>query len=294
MIVRDITAFKTIDYVYVVNGERQLVGVLSIKELYRADPTAHIGDVTKKAPLITVKPTTDQERVIYLALKNNIKAIPVVSPEHTFLGSIPSDAILSILYKEAHEDLLRLAGFRHPQAFLQNVLEMPIRTSLRHRLPWLFLGLLGGVFAARVVGMFENTLKENLILAAFIPLIVYMSDAVGTQMEACVIRDLAMDRKLPFRRYFFRQLLIILITAVAFGLLLFLFSMVQYQSMRLAGVLGISLGAAIISSVFTGLLIPYCFSRMKLDPADASGPIATIIQDIVSIVTYFGIATVLL
>lgn len=98
MILKDITKLKTINYVYVLDEAKKLLGVLSLKDLYRADANARMGDVCKKTSLISVKPTTDQERVVYLALKNNIKAIPVVDRDHVFLGCIPSDTILTILH----------------------------------------------------------------------------------------------------------------------------------------------------------------------------------------------------
>lgn len=294
MLTREITFFRTINYVYIVNHKKRLLGVLSVKELHRARPEQHIEDIYKRTSLVSVHPETHQEKAVYLALKHNLKAIPVVGSDHTFLGSIPSDTILSILYKETHEDLLRLAGIRHPQALAANILDTSLFTSFRHRVPWLFLGLLGGILAAQIIGFFESTLRENVILAAFIPLIVYMSDAVGTQTEAWVIRDLAIESTLPFRRYFLRHFLVTAMIACSFGGALFLMSTILYESTAVGAVLGLALMAAILSSVFTGLLVPYVFSRMKLDPADPSGPLGTIIQDIVSLIAYFFIASLLL
>lgn len=293
MLTRDITSFVTINYIYVVDSGKKLLGVLSVKELHRADPGELVGNICKKTSLITVHPNIHQERVAYLALKNNIKAIPVVQRDNTFLGSIPSDTILGILYKETHEDILRLAGIRHPKALAANILETSLFTFYRHRVPWLFLGLLGGLLAARVIGLFEDTLRENVILAAFIPLIVYMSDAVGTQTEAWVIRDIAIEHTQPFRKYFLRHLIVTAMIACSFGIALFLMSTALYEY-RMGLVLGLSLTAAITSSVLTGLIVPFIFSRLHLDPADPSGPIGTILQDILSIIAYFLIASFLL
>ena len=292
-LIRDIISFRTINYIYILSPEKKLLGVLSVKDLHRANPDALVGSICKKPPLITIRPETHQERVAYLALKNSLKAIPVVNSDNTFLGSIPSDTILAILYKETHEDILRLAGIRHPKALAANILETSLFTFFRHRVPWLFLGLLGGLLAARVIGLFENTLRENVVLAAFIPLIVYMSDAVGTQTEAWVIRDLAIEQRLPFRKYFLRHLLVTAMIACSFGIALYLMSAVLYGN-PMAMVLGLSLTAAITSSVLTGLIVPFAFSRMHLDPADPSGPVGTILQDILSILAYFLIASVLL
>jgi magnesium transporter len=148
--------------------------------------------------------------------------------------------------------------------------------------------------AAGIVGSFEETISQHLVLAAFIPLIVYMADAVGTQMEAFIIRDLAMHPRLPFRRYVLRQLSIIVLIGVLTSTLLYTGSLLVYRQAMVSLVLGVSLFAAIISSVLTGLIIPYAFGRFRMDPANASGPIATIIQDLLSVFIYFLVASTLL
>jgi len=292
---KNIRKLETINYVYVLDEAGKLIGILSLKDVVGdSSRTKKAWQLCKKEQLVTVKPWTDQERVAYLALKHNIKAVPVVDADHTFLGVIPSDAILHILYKETHEDLMRRAGIHSGHAPFDDVLSMPIGRSLLHRLPWLLIGLLGGVLTARVIGLFEETLEQNLILAAFIPLIVYMSDAVGTQMEAFIIRDIAVDHRLPFLRYFGKQLFIVFLIAVLFGVLIFLAGSLLSDNPAISMVLAVSLFGAVCSSVFTGLLIPYGFHKLRMDPANASGPVATIIQDLLSIVIYFGIAAALL
>jgi len=135
---------------------------------------------------------------------------------------------------------------------------------------------------------------KHRLLAAFIPLIVYMSDAVGTQMEAFVIRDFSLHTRLKFRRYFMRHLVITIAIASTLAVLLFAFSITFHEGIRLAIALSVSLFFSIISSVFTGLFLPLLFRSLRLDPANASGPIATIIQDILSITIYFSIASMLL
>ncbi|MDO8648361.1 MAG: magnesium transporter [Candidatus Peregrinibacteria bacterium] len=286
---------ETINYVYVVDEKGKLTGVLSIKDLYRYAQETRVGNICKSEGLVTVKPHTDQEHVAYVALKHHIKAVPVVDHDKTFLGVIPSDVILHILYRETHEDALRLAGVHHhARAGMETILDTPLFESFKHRFPWLFVGLIGGLLVAKVVGFFEQTLEQNIILASFIPLIVYMSDAVGTQIEAFFIRDIAMDRDLPIYRYFIRQLIVIFCIAVCFGIGLFGISAFLYGGVRMGAVLGISLSAAIVSSVCTGLMIPYAASRMGVDPANASGPMATMLQDMISVVIYLGVATVML
>lgn len=177
---------------------------------------------------------------------------------------------------------------------VDDVLKMPIHKSIAHRLPWLVLGMVGGVLAADIVESFEKILEQNIILAAYIPLIVYMSDAVGTQMEAFAIRDLALHSHLKFLRYFLRQLVVVTIMGAALSTLLLGYSWMRHDDRHISIVLGVSLYAAIMTSLITGLLIPYIFRKMRLDPANASGPIATIIQDIFSVLVYFFVASKIL
>jgi magnesium transporter len=294
MLQGSVSAHESINYIYVVDETRKLAGILSIKDLYRHTHTTKVSTVAKKDSIVTVKATTDQERVAYLALQHNIKAIPVVDHEHHFLGVIPSDTILTILYKETHEDLLRLSGVHHHKSMFDNVLTLSLWDSFKHRIPWLFVGLLGGLLAAKFIQLFEGTLEQNLVLTAFVPLVVYMSSAVGTQMGGFMIRDLAIVHQLPFAKYFYRQFLITLAMALCFSVLLFVVTSLFYGSVVLSVVLGVSLFVSIISSIFTGLVIPEFFSLLKMDPANASGPIATIIQDLLTIVIYFSVAALLL
>lgn len=284
--------YQETDYIYLLNDQHHLVGVVSLRELFLAPSGVKVGELSRRN-IVTVRPEVDQETAAYLAFRNDLKAVPVVDRHHLFLGSIPPRAIHRILARELHEDLLRMVGI-HPDAARESVLTIPILRSFIHRTPWLLIGMVGGLLSARIIGVFETTLSEHLVLASFIPLIVYMSDAVGTQMEAFIIRDLAVVEHLPFPRYLLRQFLVVtLLASCISGVIYFLF-IVFSDDILVAAILAISLFVAILSSVFTGLLIPYAFSRLNLDPADASGPVATILQDVISVSIYFAVASWLL
>ncbi len=287
-------SIRGMQYVYVLDDSRKLTGILSMHELFRYAPGTVIGSICRRKDILHVHPGTHQERAAYIALKHGIKAVPVIDRDHVFLGAIAGDALLRILYKETHEDLLRRAGVHHGHPMFDNVLTLPLHISILHRLPWLILGLIGGVVAAQVVGAFERTLESNILLAAFIPLIVYMSSAVGTQTEAFIIRDLAMDRRIPFHAYFIRQAAVVASLGALCAAFLFGLSAILYGDTAVSTVLAVSLFAAVSSSLVTGLLIPLLFSRFRADPANASGPVATIVQDILSLVIYFVIAGAIL
>jgi len=287
---------ETINYFYVIDENKKFIGVFSIKELFRQRTETKVKKFMIKTDLAKVGPKTDQERVAYLALHRNIKSIPVVDEDNTLLGIVPSDYLLNILEKEISEDLLYLAGVYQPISRLEwkDQLTFPFFMAIKHRLPWLLIGLTGGILVARIIGFFEASLQQNLVLAMFIPVIVYMSNATGSQTQAIFLRDLATHTKIPFKKYFLRQLLTCFFLALFCSVLLFFIVAIGWTKFYLAFVLSFSMLMTIISASFFALVIPYVLSRFKVDPAFGSGPFTTIVQDILSIVIYFGIANWLL
>ncbi|MFA6992313.1 MAG: magnesium transporter [Candidatus Gracilibacteria bacterium] len=177
---------------------------------------------------------------------------------------------------------------------VDDIQKLSIWRSFKHRFPWLFIGLVGGVLAAKLIEQFEFVLSKNLILAAFIPTIVYMADAVGVQMESFIIRDLALEGKIKFHRYFVRQFTVVFFMGLVFSGMLFLINWFTSKDVVISFVLSLALFIAIMSSLLTGLMIPYVMRKSRIDPANVSGPIVTIVQDILSIVIYFLIAAWLL
>ncbi|MGQ9688877.1 MAG: magnesium transporter [Desulfobaccales bacterium] len=293
LLLKQAKAFDSISYVYVVDQTGRLQGVISIKEVFQQGKHTPATQVMTTS-LVTASPLDDQERVVHLALGHNLRAVPLVDDKGLFCGVVLSKALLHTLYQEASEDMLRLVGIKRSAFMFDNVLQLSILKSLEHRTPWLFLGLMGGMLAAGIIGQFEHTLQQNLILAAFIPLMVYMADAVGTQMEAFIIRDLAVNPNLDFGHYLLRQMLIVGLIGIASSLLLLALVLLLYRTAQVGLVLAMSLFLAIFSSVLTGLVVPYGFGKLRLDPANASGPVATIIQDIFSVTILFLVASWLL
>jgi len=227
-------------------------------------------------------------------MKHGIKAVPLVDRDSKLIGVVPHDGITRILHKELRDDILGLAGVHRSHAAIDNVMEIPIFRALRHRLPWLLIGTVGGLIIAQIIGRFEQTLRDNIVLAAFVPMIVYIADAVGTQLEAFVIRDFALFRKLEFGKYFSRQFIVVLGLAALLGVIIGLTGWLFYQRADVAMVLGLAAAAATLSAVFSGMVIPYLFRLINVDPANASGPLGTIIQDALSVVIYLLIASAVL
>ena len=292
LLVKKTKSFESINYIYVLDNENRLAGVLSIKEVFRSEKEKTIKDLMHKK-IVTARSSTDQEKLALLALKNGLKEIPVIDKNGVFLGAVLNDTIMQIVHSEGVENFLRFGGVVTDTPY-DDIFKLPITSSIRHRLPWLIAGLFGGVVAAGIISFFEGILSTYIILAAYIPLVVYMSGAVCAQMQAFIIRDLSSGQTLNLKKYLFRQSAIYFPTAIILSIVLYFLSLFLYGSHTISLVLGIALFVAILSSLITGIILPFIFNKLKLDPANASGPMGTIIQDILSIIVYLLIAVAIL
>jgi magnesium transporter len=285
--------FDSIGYTYVVSRTGKLVGVFLTKEIFNLRTDKSVKEVMV-SEIIHARPHTDQEKVIRSALKHGLKAVPIVGEDRTFLGTVPSNQLLAIQTYEHQEDLLRSVGVVPSPAAFENTLEQPVRRSFWNRLPWIVIGLMGGVVAAQVVFLFEGVLQTNVILAAFIPLIVYMGAAVGAQTQTLLIRDLAFNPNLPIIRYAIKQTMITNLIAFICGLIVWGIVMLFWQAAYIGFIVGLATFMTVMSSTLIAIFFPYILFLHKQDPATASGPFATIVQDLTSIIIYFGIAQILL
>ncbi len=291
MLFEKMKKLETINYVYVVNKGKKLVGVFSIKEVFRRPEKTKIKEIMQKE-IVKVRPHADQERIAILAFKNNLKSIPVVDKEGKFLGVVPSDIILDILHSENVEDFLKAAGIHSP---LRKISTGSSLFLAKVRIPWLIFGLLGGIFAARIIGFFEAPLKSHFILAAFIPLIVYVSGAVSVQTQTLFIRNLTLNSRLEIKKYLLREIKTGFLIALVLGGLLFLLSVSLFSAPYFIGIiLGVSLFLAILTTILIGVFIPWILQKLKKDPAVGSGPFGTIICDVLSLMIYFLVASLML
>lgn len=285
--------FDSIHYVYVLDTAKKLQGVLSIKDVFREPKPMPVERFMQKQ-IISARFGMKPSRIGYLALRHNIKAVPLVDRDGIFKGVMPADIILRTIYHSLSSDMFRFAGapgaHRHATSY-DDILHLSLPRTLLHRLPWLLIGLAGGLGIAKIVGAYETLLSEQLILAAFIPLIVYMAAATAAQTNAFIIRDLAVGANIRFGAYFFRELRNDVVIAAITGTMLFCIIGFFKDSWMLAGAVGTALFIAVVSSIFTGFLVPYILSKFRLDPANGTGPLATILQDGLSVAIYFSIAS---
>ena len=286
-------SFSSINYIYVVNLSHQLVGVVSIKEIFSQTKEVVVGTLVHQK-LITVTPETNTEKMVRIAFRYRIKAVPVVDEMGHFLGVVSSNEIISLLHTKRVEDALRHAGSTRLDNPTESILFGSVWLHVRKRLPWLIAGLGGGLAGALIVRSFEQTLAEQLMVAAFIPTVIYMADAVGSQTEIIFVRAMALDHALKFRRYFTREFWVNFMLATILGTGMLVISALWLGEVLLAFVLGLAIFFTTMSAVLVALLVPYLFERMGYDPAVASSPMATIVRNILSLAIYFLIVVTLL
>ena len=284
--------FETIGYVYVVDENGVLLGVTSLKQVLQAAPTTRLEEIMNK-DVVFIKQRSRQERAVFVALRHGLKAIPVVDNEKRLIGIIRHHAILSIFHRDMREYVLRSGGI-HPHVKEIESLKTPASRLVRARLPSLFIGLFGGLIAAAIISNFESFLNEYIILASFIPVIVYLSDAIGTQSQTLVVRMFALEPNFSLRRYMFREIKIGSFLGFIFAISLFAAASLGWGKFDLGIVIGISIFLSMISQAFFSTFVSILFEKFGIDPAISSGPIATIISDIMTIAMYFGVAVLLL
>jgi magnesium transporter len=281
---------ESINYLYVIDEERKLVGVVSYRDLLLAEPEEHIRTIMYER-IISVTVTTDQEIVAQIVGRYDFLAIPVVDENNILVGIVTVDDIIDIVMKEANEDIEKLSATGKSIDFETRTLVAAAR-----RLPWLILLLFIGVISGRIISSFEDTLKQVVALAFFMPMIAGMTGNTGTQSLAVVVRGLItydIDKGV-ITRLITRELGVGITIGITCSILIAVIAYIWQGSLILGAVVGCSLFFTLIIGTLAGTIIPLILFRMKIDPAVASGPLITTLNDIFSLLTYFGIATMFL
>jgi magnesium transporter len=279
--------YESASHIVVCEGDK-FRGVLRIEDLLAASADTLVESLMdREAPF--VGPGVDQEVAAWHAVRNEEAALSVVDNEGRFVGIIPPHRLLAVLLSEHEEDLSRLGGFLKSNSAARTTSEEPVRWRIKHRIPWLLVGLAGALLAADFVGWFEAQLQHKVMLAFFIPGIVYLADAVGTQTETVVVRGLSVG--VAMRQMVGRELLsglaIGVVLAVVAGPLIWW----RWGDGDVALCVGLALFAACSTSTLSAMLLPWLLDAAGQDPAFGSGPLATVIQDLLSILIFFSMAT---
>ncbi|MFN3188676.1 MAG: magnesium transporter [Candidatus Paceibacteria bacterium] len=289
LIKKNANTFTTINYIYLKDSSGKLVGVVSLRELFQAPSMITLSDFCTKS-IVTARPHTDQARVARLALRHSLKAVPVVDADHVFLGAVTSDTILQILDDEHQQYLLRDSGISTFGKETVMLSDQSIGRNIFMRVPWLLVGLIGGAVAAVVVAYFEEAIATVVLLAAFIPAVVYLADAVGSQTQTLLIRLLALFPDTSYKKYLVRELLVTVGIATCLTLFVGVAIWGFGFDMVLVYILTLTTALTILVTTIISVSLPFVFKRFGSDPAIASGPLATVVRDVSSLLIYFAVA----
>lgn len=270
-------------YVYVVDDSNILKGTLSLKKLVLAE-SSHKISTLYDSNVISVKTDTSSEEVASIMKKYDLIVLPVIDSIGRLIGRITIDDVVDVIRDEADRDYQMASGITEDVETTDSAWVLT-----RARLPWLLIGLFGGIVVALVLGGFETDLSKNASLAFFIPLIAAMAGNVGIQSSAIVVQSIA-NNTLGVEKTFFKlvkEFSVGLVNGLILGTILFIYNLLASDSFALTLSVSFSLLIVIIFAAVFGTLIPLFLNRLKIDPALATGPFITTMNDILGLYIYF-------
>jgi len=284
---------ETIYYVYVVDQEGHLIGVLSLRDLIAASDGTILKSIMR-SNVISVNAALDQEEVARIVSKYDLLAVPVVDDHDRLLGIITVDDVIDVMEQEATEDIYRLAGAS--EIVDMELTEAPVSKVVRLRLPWLLISMVGGFISGSVIGGYESTLEAIVVLAVFIPVIMDMGGNVGTQSSTIFVRGLATGEidQGEVWPYFYREIRIGVVLGLICGAMISVAAYIWQGNPYLGLVVGVSMLGTISVAALIGTLVPLICSKNNIDPAITAGPFVTTIKDVTGLLIYFVIATTFL
>lgn len=277
--------------IYVTNNDGKLIGRLSLKDLLTAQTNAHISDIfIPKVDYVTVQ--TENEEVARIMQKYDLEAIPVVDEEGILVGRITIDDIVDFIKDEAEKDYQMAAGISQDVEADDSIFELT-----KARLPWLILGLFGGLASVFILQDFESIMHDPQIKALFFftPLIAAMAGNVGVQSSAIIVQGLANDVvKGSLWNRLVKEVGLSLINGIVLGALVIIFGMIMDYTIAFSLTIAISLLSVIIIAALIGTFVPIILDKKGIDPAIATGPFITTSNDIFGIFLFFYIAKLIL
>ena len=277
---------ETIYYVFIVDEERKLAGIMSLRELIIADDDEYIGDIMNER-VVSVLVSDDQEEVAQIMRDYDFLALPVLDYQDHLVGIITADDIMDVIDEEAGEDYSRLAGMSDTEKTTDTALE-----TAKKRLPWLIGLTFMGMITAAMLSVFEDTLAQVVLLSAFIPLISGMAGNTGTQSLAVAVRGISTGeiKESSKMKLAGREIGSGFLTGLACGITIFVVILMMYQEPILGIIVCLSLVASMTVATLIGTIVPLLMDKVGIDPAIASGPFITTANDIISLLIYFALA----
>lgn len=288
--IRQMDESTDIYYIFVVDQGGVLRGQVTMRQLLLAWPEQSMGELMASPPLV-VKVDEDQEAVAQKFQKYDIQAAPVVDDNGRLLGRITFDDIMDVVHEETDQDFYRMAGSSEEEVYSSG----PAKIATL-RMPWLLFNLGGGFITSMILAYFETSFTNILILVPFVPMIMGLSGAVGSQSATITVRGLAMGRIAEGMVWqsILREVRISSIIAASLGTVITLGAGLIHSALLLGVAVGASVITAIVVSTIFGAVIPLFFKALKIDPALASGPVVTSTNDVVSLSIYMMMGTAIL
>lgn len=279
---------ETVYYLFVVDEENRLVGVVSLRQLIVAPLTARIREIMDPQ-VIYIHASADQEEAARLMFRYGLLALPVVDDENRLLGLITHDDLVGVLEDEATEDIYRLSA---SAPLDESYLDTPILQMFRKRIGWLLLLFVTETFTGSVLRFFERELAEAIALTFFVPLLIGTGGNAGSQVASAVIRALALG-ELTFRHLLtviWREIRTAFLLGLAMGTFGVFRAITWHSPFLLAITVGISLSAIVVWAAIIGASLPMIAHRLRIDPAVVSGPAMSTLVDATGLIIYFLIA----
>ena len=274
-------------YLYVINKENVLKGVVSLRDIVCNDFNTKISEITN-TNVISVPYYMDQEEVASKFEKYGFMTMPVVDENNKILGIVTVDDIVEVMQEETTEDIHRLGGVDEEEK-----VDGSLRNSIKSRLPWLIVNLITAILAASVVGAFEGTISQVVTLATFMPIVAGMGGNAGTQSLTIVVRGIALGEldKDNGMRIFIKELLVGLTTGVVIGSIIAVLGFIWERNIVFGIVIGVAMILNMMVATMSGFIVPVILKKLKIDPALASAVFVTTVTDVLGFFFFLGLAT---
>ena len=275
--------------VFIVNPHHRPIGKVSLSNILRNEKPTKISSIML-TEIVTVPAIMDQEEVAFVFSQKDLVSVPVVDQSHRLIGVITVDDVLDVIQEEAEEDIMRLGGVKSDDLY-----SAALQTG-RSRFSWLFLNLITAIVVSIVIGIFEATLEQIVMLAVLMPIVASMGGNAGTQTMTVAVRALATKELSDTNamRVMGKEFLVGIYNGILFASLVGGVAWFWTNSLKIGGVMAGAMMITLIMAALSGMIIPLFLQRAGIDPAIASGVVLTTITDIIAFGVFLGFATLLL
>ena len=277
-------------YVYVIDSEEHLVGVVQMRDLLSRSPNTYVKDIMLRS-VVKVDTETDTREAIRLFVGHKFLALPVINKSQRLVGIITADDMVDVAGLQAEKDIAKIVG-----TSVDEITSRSIPRIVRLRLPWLAISILSGLTCAFILGWFEHELKTVIALALFIPIVLGLSESTGMQSATIVVRNMALG-KATFKDVnwlLHKEIWVGVIVGLICGLFVGGTATLWQGNPHLGSAVALSISLSVIVSGAVGACLPFLFRFVKIDPALASGPIILATCDIITLLIYFRLSGFLL